>query len=64
MQIVEIEPTRRAADEPEDVEALAGLRETPLSRLEPDRVKAVAGRVKELHRRRSAVAVAAFNSGT
>ncbi|MDG6106399.1 hypothetical protein Daura_27435 [Dactylosporangium aurantiacum] len=47
----------------EDVAALAGLRETPLSQLTPDRVKAAADRIKQLHRRRAAVPVAKFNSG-
>ena len=62
MQHAETAPIERTLDGAEDVEALAGLRETPLSQLAPDRVKAVAGRVKALDRRRAKVSVARFNS--
>ncbi|MEV0129776.1 hypothetical protein AB0H83_15120 [Dactylosporangium sp. NPDC050688] len=64
MQQAETELKTPTAATREDVAALVGLRETPLSRLAPDRVQAAAGRIKELHRRRTTVPVAKFNSGS
>ena len=62
MQQPDTRATASAPGRSDDVEALAGLRTTTLSRLAPDRVKVVADRAKELHRRRTKVSVAAFNS--
>lgn len=64
MEHAETTLATRIVEDSEDFETLTGIRETPLSRLSPEQAKPLAERVKQLHRRRTAVAVAKFNSGT